>query len=44
MVEKVDGNTITVIEGNMGSPSHVGRRTISVNQKNIRGYVTPKFK
>lgn len=41
MVEKVNGNTITVIEGNYKDA--VKRRTIKVNGKNIRGYVTPKF-
>lgn len=42
MVEKVSGDTITVIEGNMGY-GYVGRRNIKVNGKYIRGYVTPKF-
>jgi len=41
MVEKVSGNQITVIEGNYGGK--VARRTISVNQRYIRGYVTPNF-
>lgn len=36
IVEKVSGNTITVIEGNKGNA--VARRTIRVNAKYIRGY------
>lgn len=43
IVEKVVGNTITTIEGNMVSKGvHLcGRRTFSVNAKNIRGYICP---
>lgn len=41
MVEKVSGNTITVIEGNKSGA--VGRRTINVNAKYIRGYGIPKY-
>lgn len=41
IVEKVSGNTITVIEGNKNNA--VGRRTIKVNAKNIRGYGVPKY-
>ena len=41
MVEKVSGNTITVIEGNY--QDSVKRRTIAVNGRYIRGYVCPKF-
>ena len=44
VVEKVSGSTITVIEGNMGSPSRVGRRAIPVGYRYIRGFVTPKYK
>lgn len=40
-VEKVSGNTITVIEGNKNDA--VGRRTIAVNGKCIRGYGVPKY-
>lgn len=40
-VEKVSGNTITVIEGNYSNA--VKRRTIQVNGKNIRGYICPKY-
>lgn len=41
IVEKVSGNQITVIEGNISDVC--GRRKISVNGKYIRGYVTPKY-
>ena len=40
-VEKVSGNTITVIEGNYGDA--VKRRTLQVNGKYIRGYGVPKY-
>ena len=41
IVEKVSGNTITVIEGNKNNA--VERRTLQVNGKNIRGYGVPKY-
>ena len=41
IVEKVVGNTITVIEGNYNCA--VKRRTIQVNGRYIRGYITPKY-
>lgn len=41
IVEKVDGDTITVIEGNYSNS--VKRRTIKVNGKYIRGYGVPKY-
>ena len=41
IVEKVNGNTITVIEGNINDA--VGRRTIAVNARYIRGYAVPKY-
>lgn len=41
VVEKVVGNTITVIEGNYSNA--VKRRTLQVNGKYIRGYITPKY-
>lgn len=44
IVEKVKDDTITVIEGNMGSgKGKVGRRTIKVNGRYIRGFVTPHY-
>lgn len=41
IVEKVSGQTITVIEGNMSNA--VGRRTLKVNGRYIRGYGIPKY-
>ena len=41
IVEKVSGNTITVIEGNYSKS--VKRRTLEVNGKYIRGYGVPKY-
>ena len=41
IVEKVDSNTITVIEGNYSNS--VKRRTIKVDGKYIRGYGVPKY-
>ena len=41
IVIAVNGNTFTVMEGNNGET--VKRRTMSVNGKYIRGFITPKF-
>ena len=41
IVEKVKDNTITVIEGN--KHDKVARRTLNVNGKYIRGFVTPHY-
>ncbi|MBR2884131.1 MAG: hypothetical protein IKB93_04995 [Clostridia bacterium] len=41
LFENVSGSKITVIEGNCGNK--VARRTISVNGKYIRGFVTPHY-
>lgn len=41
IVEKVNGNTITVIEGNYADM--VKRRTLAVNGRYIRGYVCPMY-
>lgn len=41
LVSSVSGNNITVIEPNYNDS--VGYRTITVNARYIRGYVTPKF-
>lgn len=41
IVEKVSNGKITVIEGNCGNK--VARRTIAVNGRYIRGFVTPKY-
>lgn len=37
----ITNNTVVVIEGNLNN--RVGRRTIAINGKNIRGYIVPKF-
>ena len=42
IVERVEGNTFTVIEGNMGG-GVVGRRRMSINAKFIRGFGVPHF-
>ena len=42
IVENVSGSDIKVIEGNMSDA--VGRRTLKVNGRYIRGYGVPKFK
>lgn len=44
IITAVSNGNITVIEGNTGSPSHVGYRTIKVNGKFIRGYGVPNYK
>ena len=41
IVEKVSGNTITIIEGNYSDA--VKRRTLPVNAKYMRGYGVPKY-
>jgi hypothetical protein len=41
IVEKITGNTITVIEGNYSNA--VKRRTMLVNGRYIRGYIVPKY-
>lgn len=41
IVEKVTNGIITVIEGNISNA--VGRRTLTVNGKYIRGYAVPKY-
>lgn len=43
IVVGVSGSTITVIEGNKGSPAQVGYRYIAVNGRYIRGYGLPNF-
>ena len=42
IVEKVEGNTITTLEGNMGI-GVLGRRTISVGWKYVKGYARPNY-
>lgn len=41
IVEKISGNTITVIEGNYSNA--VKRRSICVDGQYIRGYIVPKY-
>ena len=41
IVEAVNGNTMTIIEGNYKNA--VGRRQIAVDEKYIRGYGVPKY-
>lgn len=41
IVEKVEGNAITVIEGNYSDS--VKRRKINLNGRYIRGFITPKY-
>lgn len=41
IVEKAEGNTITVIEGNYSDS--VKRRTLAVNGRYLRGYGVPKY-
>lgn len=41
IVERVDGNTVTVIEGNYQNA--VKRRKIQVNGRYVRGYCVPKY-
>lgn len=43
VVETVSGGKITVIEGNKGTSAACGRRTIDVNGRYIRGFITPKY-
>lgn len=43
IVEKVSGNTITIIEGNYGTTKDCKRRTLKVNGRYIRGYGVPKY-
>mgnify|MGYP002625040595 CR=1 FL=1 len=43
IVVQTKGNSMTVIEGNMGSASQVGYRTVNINGRYIRGFITPKY-
>ena len=44
LVESVGGGVISVIEGNMGAGHLVGRRTLAVDGKYIRGFICPDYK
>lgn len=43
IVDTVKKSKIIVIEGNKGSSSAVGERSVPVNGRYIRGFVTPKY-
>lgn len=43
IVQKVEGNIITTIEGNTGKDGIVARKTLNVANGNIRGYAIPKY-
>lgn len=43
IVTSVDGDIVTVIEGNKGSESVVGYRSFKVNGRYIRGYCCPDY-
>lgn len=45
MVVEVKGDTVTVVEGNMGTGtgSRVGKRSVKVNGRYIRGYCCPDY-
>lgn len=43
IVESCDGNSIKIIEGNMGNDSIVGRRHLKVNARYIRGFAVPNY-
>lgn len=44
IVTEIAGNRFTVTEGNMGNPCKVGRRTMDVNGRYIRGFICPDYK
>ena len=44
MVVSVSDGSIKVIEGNMGNESKVGYRTIAIDGRYIRGFITPNYK
>lgn len=43
VVVRITGDTIRVIEGNMGSPSRVWHRDIKIGGRYIRGYCCPDY-
>lgn len=44
MVIAISGKSMIVLEGNMGTPRHVGTRAMTVNGRYIRGYCLPDYK
>lgn len=43
IVTATDGNKFWVTEGNIGKPSQVGVRVMTVDGKYIRGYIVPRY-
>lgn len=43
IVTEVGSTGFIVTEGNMGSPSHAGTRTMHYNGRYIRGFITPNY-
>lgn len=43
IVTSVGDKTFTVVEGNAGSPAAVRKRSVTINQKYIRGFITPDY-
>lgn len=43
LVEGISEGRVHVLEGNTGSPSRVGRRTIDLGGRFIRGYIAPDY-
>ena len=43
LAECVTGGVISVIEGNMGAGHLVGRRSLAVDGRYIRGFITPDY-
>ena len=43
MVTAVNGNSFTVTEGNMGNNGVVGKRTMQVDGRYIRGFIAPNY-
>ena len=43
MIYEVHDNYVMVIEGNTGSPSHVGTRKLEINGWGIRGICAPDY-
>ena len=44
MIIAINGTSMTVLEGNMGTPRQVGTRSMVVNGRYIRGYCLPDYK
>lgn len=44
MIIAISGTSMTVLEGNMGTPRQVGTRAMKMNGRYIRGYCLPDYK